>query len=200
MSDYRVEIKVRNGRILRRMNALGIFTVAELCRRAGLMTQQAAVGNIINLKSLPYGKLGEWRSVVLKIADVLTCLPEDLFSHEQATMRLQSNFAYMEMTSAELSHVLEHRESTMLPPDKKIEHEEINGALEKMIETLSQRDQIVLRGRFGLDGEVKTLDELSETFNVSRERIRQIEAGAISKMRLPQRARALAIAGEIRAD
>ncbi len=196
MSDYRVEIKVRNGRILRRMNALGIFTVSELCRRSGI-SNQAGVGSIINLKELPHTTWGEWRPIVMKIAAALNCSPEDMFSPEQEVMRLESNSSYMEVTSAELSNVLEQSRSRALPADEKIEQEEIYGALEEMIEVLPQREKTIIRGHFGLDGEKKTLDDLAATFGVTRERIRQIEHRALRRLQeSTDKIRDLANAGE----
>ena len=60
------------------------------------------------------------------------------------------------------------------------------GEVEKMLEALDQREREILRLRFGLDrGEPRTLDEVGTHFNLTRERIRQIEARAISKLRHP---------------
>ena len=58
--------------------------------------------------------------------------------------------------------------------------------------SLSEREQKVLELRFGLgDGDARTLDEIGRQFQVTRERIRQIEAKALRKMRHPTRLRQL---------
>ncbi len=64
--------------------------------------------------------------------------------------------------------------------------------LNEVLETLSEREKKVLIMRFGLDdGKSKTLEDVGKEFNVTRERIRQIEAKAIRKLRHPTRARKL---------
>ena len=61
-----------------------------------------------------------------------------------------------------------------------------------VLETLTEREQMVLRLRFGLDdGRARTLEEVGKEFKVTRERIRQIEAKALRKLRHPSRSRKL---------
>ena len=64
--------------------------------------------------------------------------------------------------------------------------------LVEVLDTLTDREQKVLRLRFGLDdGRARTLEEVGREFNVTRERIRQIEAKALRKLRHPSRSRKL---------
>jgi len=64
--------------------------------------------------------------------------------------------------------------------------------LVEVLSTLTEREQKVLRLRFGLDdGRARTLEEVGKEFNVTRERIRQIEAKALRKLRHPSRSRKL---------
>jgi len=64
--------------------------------------------------------------------------------------------------------------------------------LEEVLGTLTEREQKVLTLRFGLeDGRARTLEEVGKEFNVTRERIRQIEAKALRKLRNPSRSRKL---------
>ncbi len=64
--------------------------------------------------------------------------------------------------------------------------------LEEVLETLTERERKVVRLRFGLDdGHARTLEEVGKVFNVTRERIRQIEAKALRKLRHPSRSRKL---------
>ncbi|MGN0364029.1 MAG: RNA polymerase sigma factor RpoD/SigA [Bilifractor sp.] len=59
--------------------------------------------------------------------------------------------------------------------------------LDEIVGTLSEREQYVIKRRFGLDGqEVQTLDEIGKQLGVTRERVRQIEAKAIRKLRAPK--------------
>lgn len=64
--------------------------------------------------------------------------------------------------------------------------------IEEVLSTLNEREQKVLRLRFGLDdGKARTLEEVGREFGVTRERIRQIEAKALRKLRHPQRSKRL---------
>ena len=64
--------------------------------------------------------------------------------------------------------------------------------LESLLESLSEREAGVIRMRFGLgDGMPKTLDQIGDTFGVTRERIRQIESKTMAKLRHPSRSQAL---------
>ena len=64
--------------------------------------------------------------------------------------------------------------------------------LADVLKTLTPREEKVLRLRFGLeDGRPRTLEEVGKEFNVTRERIRQIEAKALRKLRHPSRSKKL---------
>ena len=64
--------------------------------------------------------------------------------------------------------------------------------LTEVLSTLTPREEKVLRLRFGIeDGRTRTLEEVGKEFNVTRERIRQIEAKALRKLRHPSRSKRL---------
>ena len=64
--------------------------------------------------------------------------------------------------------------------------------LNEVLVTLSSREELVLRLRFGIDdGQPRTLEEVGKQLNVTRERIRQIEAKALKKLRHPTRSKKL---------
>ncbi len=64
--------------------------------------------------------------------------------------------------------------------------------LSKVLSTLTRREEKVIRLRFGLgDGTPRTLEEVGTIFNVTRERVRQIEAKALRKLQHPVRSRRL---------
>ena len=77
-------------------------------------------------------------------------------------------------------------------PDKAAAYTLLREDLDEVLKTLTEREQKVLCLRFGLeDGRARTLEEVGKEFNVTRERIRQIEAKAIRKLRHPSRSRKL---------
>lgn len=73
-------------------------------------------------------------------------------------------------------------------PEDQVSKNLLREDLEGVLATLSPREKDVLRLRYGLDdGRMKTLEEIGQIFNVTRERIRQIEAKALRKLRHPNR-------------
>lgn len=79
-----------------------------------------------------------------------------------------------------------------LMPDEQATRELLKGHLDEVLDTLSPREKRVLQLRFGLeDGKQRTLEEVGKEFGVTRERIRQIEAKAIRKLKHPTRAKKL---------
>lgn len=73
-------------------------------------------------------------------------------------------------------------------PDEVAFKQIVNEDINQVLKTLTPREEAVIRLRFGLkDGRCHTLEEVGKEFNVTRERIRQIEAKALRKLRHPVR-------------
>ena len=81
---------------------------------------------------------------------------------------------------------------TALAPADAASHQMLKEAVGAVLNTLTDREKKVLKLRFGLDdGRTRTLEEVGKEFEVTRERIRQIEAKALRKLRHPRRAQSL---------
>ncbi|HIZ70683.1 MAG TPA: RNA polymerase sigma factor RpoD [Candidatus Atopostipes pullistercoris] len=79
-----------------------------------------------------------------------------------------------------------------MDPEDNASYEMLKNELEDVLETLTDREENVLRLRFGLDdGRQRTLEDVGKVFGVTRERIRQIEAKALRKLRHPSRSKQL---------
>jgi len=91
------------------------------------------------------------------------------------------------------SHLGDFIEDSDAPaPADAAAYELLREQLEDVLETLTEREENVLRLRFGLDdGRTRTLEEVGKVFGVTRERIRQIEAKALRKLRHPSRSKRL---------
>ena len=84
------------------------------------------------------------------------------------------------------------KDESSLSPEEYATNEILKEEIKAVLETLQPREQQVLELRFGLiDGTCYTLEEVGKRFNVTRERIRQIEAKALRKLRHPSRAKKL---------
>ena len=91
------------------------------------------------------------------------------------------------------SHLGDFIEDVEAPaPAEAASHTLLKEQLSEVLQTLTPREEKVLRLRFGLeDGRSRTLEEVGKEFNVTRERIRQIEAKALRKLRHPSRSKRL---------
>ncbi len=83
-------------------------------------------------------------------------------------------------------------DKTTMTPEEYAHTQLLKETIQEVLSTLTEREEKVIRLRFGLDnGRTWTLEEIGREFNVTRERIRQIEAKAIKKLKGPQRAKLL---------
>ena len=84
------------------------------------------------------------------------------------------------------------KDDRILGPEEAASYAVLQDQISTLLDTLTDRERRVLMLRFGLkDGKSRTLEEVGKEFNVTRERIRQIEAKALRKLRHPSRARML---------
>ena len=95
-----------------------------------------------------------------------------------------------EEDDSHLGDFIEDQDATS--PEDHASYELLKEQLESVLDTLTDREENVLRLRFGLDdGRTRTLEEVGKVFGVTRERIRQIEAKALRKLRHPCRSKQL---------
>ena len=95
-----------------------------------------------------------------------------------------------EEDDSHLGDFIEDKDATS--PEEHASYELLKEQLEGVLDTLTDREENVLRLRFGLDdGRTRTLEEVGRVFGVTRERIRQIEAKALRKLRHPSRSKQL---------
>ena len=95
-----------------------------------------------------------------------------------------------EEDDSHLGDFIEDKEA--MSPDQYANNELLKDEIDLILSTLTDREEKVIRLRFGLeDGRTRTLEEVGKEFDVTRERIRQIEAKALRKLRHPSRSRKL---------
>ncbi|MDR2577278.1 MAG: sigma-70 family RNA polymerase sigma factor [Chitinispirillales bacterium] len=83
-------------------------------------------------------------------------------------------------------------DSTVVDPTQKMSLLHLREQIKQVLGSLAEKEREILMMRFGLDdGRIKTLKEIGETFNISRERVRQIETKALSKLKHPSRIKQL---------
>lgn len=77
-------------------------------------------------------------------------------------------------------------------PEAKVDREDMKASIRKLLDILPDREQLIISGRFGLDGDPpRTLEQLAAEFGITRERVRQLEAKALRRIRHPKYSREL---------
>jgi RNA polymerase sigma factor (sigma-70 family) len=181
--DYNVTVKVRNARILNALAKVDEKAGGKLAKKLGVPYAQML--DLINLKIEPVDKHGDWLPSVLKLAELTNTMPVELFSDAQY-YPLDVNVAQFEMGQEEVMQLLN---DTHVPdPSEAIEYKEMQQGIEDVLDSLTPREAEVLRLRFGIGYNEHTMEEVGQVYGVSRERVRQLEAKALRKLRHPSRA------------
>jgi DNA-binding CsgD family transcriptional regulator len=172
-------------------------TVSAFCQLHGLCREH--VYRFLNLRAKPiwyrFGCRHKPRISPLahKLADILGkpldwLFPADMYAVTWPTLAVDIDHAKM------LPLLAASPEMLALPPSQ--EHElaakELRAALADQLATLTPREQQVIRQRFGFDSAERAFVDIGRELGISVERVRQIEMKALSKLRKPGRARALA--------
>ena len=184
MTDYRVQIKVRNARLLRAIEKAGHQPGPIFAREVGI-SYTVHLLPYLNLKRTPFDENGDLRPCAEKLCVFLNCLPDELWSEEQR-YPLVTNAAEIELSAASV-HELLASPSDCADPLSLLEKKQAAEAVDALLDTLTPREAEVLRLRCGIDGESMNLEEMANAMGCSRERIRQIEVKALRKLRAPAR-------------
>ena len=176
-NDYRVNLKIRNANLLRAIEESGGVSGKIFCEKIGI--SYPTLFRYVNLITSPLYESGELKPCALKLCEYLNKLPEELWSLEQLTPIEKNNF------EAEVSFSQMQQLTASSNPLRSLEREQAIDVFDNVISTLTSREQKVLNLRFGIDGEKLTLDEIAKKFDVTRERIKQIENKALRKLRNP---------------
>ena len=113
---------------------------------------------------------------------------EEIRSFARQTISLETPIG--DEDGSELGHLIEDEDA--IAPDEAVADTMLKEQIQKVLESLDGREQRILRLRYGLeDGHARTLEEIGREIGLTRERIRQIEAGALRKLRHPSRSRKL---------
>lgn len=181
VADYRVTVKVRNNRILKAAENIGL-SIPMLAEKIG--ANYCYLNDLVNMVRAPFGRDGSVLPWVDKLCDVLNVPFDDLFS-EQQREALVTNRSEREVAAEEVQAIIssfEQKDAEML-----LANEQMNATLDLALSSsLNQRERFVLERRYGIyDGEEWSLERCGVALDVTRERIRQIEAKALRKMRQP---------------
>lgn len=191
VNEYRIKVTVRNNLILNAIENAGHKSVAAFCRHVGIGI--TAMTEIIGMRKPPLNSNGEFSTLAKLLMEELCALPTDLWTSEQLTLKLKRNSAQRDVSSegmrAALGMHAEELLELMKPdaPDEAVLKHEMVSVVEEQLASLSPRSVLVLRMRYGIGCEEHTYEKIGEKFDLTKERIRQIEAKALRHLKHPSR-------------
>ena len=190
MKEYRVELRVKNNLLLTAIENAGFKSIAEFSRSIGVHMQ--SIHRLVTLKEAPLKQNGTFTATAQKILDHLCALPEDLWSEEQLWNTLTTNKGQVLLDKYQMSVLTYGEDEEVLTLEDMVHKKELQNKVHEVLHTLSPRERKLVEMRFGLkDMKEHTYEETGAAFNVSRERARQLEYQALSKLRHPARAEIL---------
>ena len=131
--------------------------------------------------SIELGRMPTKEEIAEKIGISVSKLGQ-LLKSAQGTISIETPANQKDDSTKIADYIVDESDST---PDTKVTHDNLLDDVRKILDQLNQKEKDVLILRYGLDdnGQKKTLDEIGNRYGVSRERIRQIETRAISKLK-----------------
>jgi len=187
VSEYRVKVIVRNNLILNLIEEKGYTSIPKFAEDHGLRYKE--LNTFISLKKAPLTSEGEFCVVAKQLMEIFGAAPNDLWTDEQLTMKLNKNYSEREMDSGELAQLAQNLPTitgqiTYDSPEEALYKKETVKVTSDMLKGLTPKERKTIILRWGINGSEKhTLDEVGTIFDLSRERVRQIEAKALRKLK-----------------
>ena len=178
-AEYRIKISVSNNLLLQAIQNAGYKNQSEFARAIGCSV--ANINMLCGLRLSPMTQKGHFTDLANQVMEGLGACPTDLWTEEQLTMNLERSSSYSAIGREEL-HVLMNGEQKSLL--ESVAGQELEKTMNDVLKTLSPREEKILRMRFY---DNKSQEECAKEFGVVKERVRQLEAKALSKMRRPGR-------------
>lgn len=203
-NNLRVELRTRNN-VLWHLIFDTYKNVAEFCRVHDL--HESAVGRLLNLEGSPYflkttkrGEQGTPIPLAFKLSniagvDIDLLFPKELYDHtipRHLIAEIPANM-YRGLNAAK-------RLALPASQDDEVLAREARDVVTSVLHTLTPREERILRKHFGFGQDEQTLEEIAADEDVSTERIRQIQAKGLRKLRHPSRSRLLFPFVDVRPD
>lgn len=181
-------LQVRNNRLKERRLRLGM-SQSKFVEAAQISLSRYRELEL--LRASPQNSDGSWKDVALALSAFHAVEPEELFP--EAVLAVKQPSLVRKIDGLDLRQLMTTHQHRMIEgPAEVYDRLETGKQITRSLATLSPREEKVIRLRFGFDGDGEhTLDEVSEKLGVTRERIRQVEAKGLRKLRHPERAKKL---------
>lgn len=179
--DYRVKVSVRNANLLRAIEEAGYTHGNKFAALVGVDYIQ--LNRLVTCKASPVNKrTGDYKPITMKLCEFLNKTPSELFSDSQLEALNTSAVEF----EANIEECL-----ALSNPYHNIDNSDLQNLVDDILLEFTKREQDVLRLRYGIDCKEHTLDEIAATKGITKERVRQIEAKALRKLRNPFRSELL---------
>jgi DNA-directed RNA polymerase specialized sigma subunit len=180
IKDYRVKITIRNERILKLIEDQGFVSVRKFCEAHKIEYQRTT--ELISGKLKPVKDNGELSYICSQVLEALKVELQDCFTPRQMAGFNKRSFT-IKVKEQDLKKLIS---PTVNHEVKMIEQDAKNNIRYAIEMGLNPREAAMVKMRFGFDdGHEQTLDQISKTFSISRERVRQIISKAQRKMKHP---------------
>lgn len=189
MSDFRLEIKVKNNRLVSAIEK-DFRSVNAFCVAKNL--SPIDVGRLCNLKTSPiagaqnnFYKHVSWKKIAIDIADALGMLPEEIWPEHMQDIVLQKNTSIVDVSADFVSKMVssDYRRNPLMIATLSQQ----DNQLAAVIDTLDDREKTVVLEHFGFNGSTKTFKEIGDDLSLSGTRVQQIFNKALKKLRHPTR-------------
>ncbi|MCB2219233.1 MAG: RNA polymerase sigma factor RpoD/SigA [Bacteroidetes bacterium] len=163
-----------------------LVAIAEHSRMVRLPVNKISTLNKINKASAEFEQEHDRIPTESELADILE-MPEG-----KLKLNIRSNRKHVSMDAPvgeddnkSLADLMEDKQAST--PEQPLMHESLKKEIKRIINTLPDNEQAVIRGFYGLNGQPMTLLEISHQMNISRERVRQLRNKALRNLRKPSR-------------
>jgi transcriptional regulator with XRE-family HTH domain len=183
MKELEVSIRLRNNLLKERRESLGM-TQAQLAQAANMSLQR--YGALESMSISPITNRGDWTRSARAISSFYDVDPEKLFP--VSLTDIKKSFVERKFDACDFVALLtSYQEHQLDGPDDRIDHSRQLSTVNEIVHdsgVLTEIEQAVLSQRFGLNGEdEKDLKTVGDQYNLSRERIRQLQEQALGKVR-----------------
>ncbi len=176
MSDYHVTMIIKNGRIKKLMDEMGIKSAAELSRQSGICS--GSICALLSMKVKPMNSRGKWNRIVIALSEFFGVACDEMFP-ELAFKTVSSNKIYKYVEQAQLASL--NTDPPQIAWEKEYTKQEAIKAL-LAAQDFTPKERFVIKERI-MNG--RTLQECADLLGVHRERARQIEANVLRRLRHP---------------
>ena len=195
MKPFRIKVSIRNNLLLNAIEEQGYPTVAAFERAMGVTSGR--MNGLVSMRVAPLLDSGEFSKEAKMAMEVLGAAPTDLWTEQQLTIKLHRNSGEREIDADLVHHLLEQRRQMdyLSSPEDHLLERETNQLVDDLLNKIRPREKDVLISRYQNE---ETLVEVGKKMNVTQERVRQIEAKALRKLRHPDRHKNLNKSGLIK--